>query len=158
MERIMKILLVDDSENDRETLKLMLEDKFDQLGLPLPDFIEVCNGWSAYRFLKDGLRPDFTIVDYDMPNMNGIELIDKILCEFSDPEIKKMKIAVYSGYSKIRHEAERRGCHFFMKIVDNEALYERAIFYYDSLLTISGKPADRNHVICCYEHVMHTCK
>ena len=61
------VLLVDDDVHVRETVAEMLRDGgFDP--------VEAENGGQALRALKDGLRPDLLVVDFAMPDMNGIDV------------------------------------------------------------------------------------
>ena len=72
----MKILLVDDSRTMRNIQKKTLE----ALG-PGVEFSEAGDGLEALTVLasaKSGGGFDLVMVDWNMPNMNGLELITKI--------------------------------------------------------------------------------
>ncbi|MBP3366540.1 MAG: response regulator [Treponema sp.] len=64
-----KILIVDDSQMNRELLADMLEDNF--------DVFEAADGKEAYSAILAG-KHDFSVMllDYIMPNMNGFELLE----------------------------------------------------------------------------------
>jgi two-component system chemotaxis response regulator CheY len=67
----MKILLVDDSRTIRAIQKNVLKQ------LNLVDILEAGDGLEALTILS-GQRPDLMIVDWNMPNMDGITLVRKV--------------------------------------------------------------------------------
>ncbi len=67
----MKILLVDDSRTIRNIQKNVLA----QLGYT--DVMEASDGVEALKQIAE-VRPDLTLVDWNMPNMDGISLVRKI--------------------------------------------------------------------------------
>jgi two-component system chemotaxis response regulator CheY len=67
----MKVLLVDDSRTIRNIQKNVLS----QLGHT--DIAEAGDGLEALQRLEEGL-PDLVLIDWNMPNMDGITLVRKI--------------------------------------------------------------------------------
>ncbi|MCH7992956.1 MAG: response regulator [Planctomycetes bacterium] len=67
----MKILLVDDSKTIRNIQKNALK----QIGFE--DVAEAADGLEALTEIANG-RPDLMIVDWNMPNMDGITLVRKV--------------------------------------------------------------------------------
>ncbi len=67
----MKILLVDDSRTIRAIQKNVLKQ------LQLEDVLEAGDGIEALKILATQ-RPDLMIVDWNMPNMDGITLVRKV--------------------------------------------------------------------------------
>ena len=67
----MKILLVDDSRTIRNIQKNVLA----QIGYT--DVIEAADGVEALNLIGQN-RPDLALVDWNMPNMDGITLVRKI--------------------------------------------------------------------------------
>jgi two-component system, chemotaxis family, chemotaxis protein CheY len=67
----MKILLVDDSRTIRNIQKNVLA----KLGYS--DIMEASDGVEALKQIGE-LRPDLALVDWNMPNMDGITLVRKI--------------------------------------------------------------------------------
>jgi two-component system, chemotaxis family, chemotaxis protein CheY len=67
----MKILLVDDSRTIRNIQKNVLG----QLGYN--DILEAGDGLEALQVLKE-TRPDMMLVDWNMPNMDGLSLIKAV--------------------------------------------------------------------------------
>lgn len=67
----MKIMLVDDSRTIRNIQKNVLA----QIGYT--DVVEAADGVEALKQIGEG-RPDLVLVDWNMPNMDGITLVRKI--------------------------------------------------------------------------------
>ena len=67
----MKIMLVDDSRTIRNIQKNVLA----QLGFK--DVVEAADGVEALKMIADS-KPDMALVDWNMPNMDGITLVRKI--------------------------------------------------------------------------------
>lgn len=65
------ILVVDDDEGILETLKYILNDAGNFY------VITATNGFQALNIVE-GVRPDFFLFDYQLPDMNGIELYHRI--------------------------------------------------------------------------------
>ena len=66
-----KILLVDDEKDIREVVHLSLSDMGYQV-------FEAEDGEEALRIFRDA-QPPIVLTDIKMPNMDGIELLQKIL-------------------------------------------------------------------------------
>jgi signal transduction histidine kinase len=107
-----KILLVDDEPDIREVLNLSLSD----LGYHV---FEAENGESALSKFKE-VRPPIVLTDIKMPNMDGIELLQKVKHENPDTEVimitghGDMDLAIKS----LKYEATD----FIAKPIDVEAL------------------------------------
>ncbi|MBI4620029.1 MAG: chemotaxis response regulator CheY [Desulfobacterales bacterium] len=76
----MKFLVVDDFSTMRRIVKNILK----QLGYE--EIEEAEDGVNAYAKLKSG-RFGFVVCDWNMPNMDGLQLLKKIR---NDPELKDM--------------------------------------------------------------------
>ena len=86
---LIRILIVDDHPLVREGISLMLADRTDMAVAG-----EACDGSEAVeRFRK--LRPDVTLMDLQMPIMNGVEAIRTIHSEFPDARI--LVLTTYAG-------------------------------------------------------------
>lgn len=86
----MKILVVDDFSTMRRIVKNILK----QLGYENIDEAE--DGVQAYSKLKNG-GFGFVVADWNMPNMDGIELLKKVR---SDPELKDMPFLMVTAEAK----------------------------------------------------------
>ena len=106
----MKILIVDDNPKVREVVRDYLPDAFDEI-------YECGNGNQAFALYKKHL-PDWVLMDWEMPEMNGITAIREIIAEF--PTANICMVTAFDE-AEIRAEAFAAGaCGFVLK--DN--LYE----------------------------------
>lgn len=125
------IMIVDDDCDGREFLALYLERKFRSLSNrgavamhAMPKIIMAEDAERAWQLLKDEqLDPGLLVVDFQMPRMNGAELIGKI-----QEELKlNSEIVLYSGFFPARNEAEKLGCRFVFKLDGEKEIFELAL-------------------------------
>jgi two-component system chemotaxis response regulator CheY len=84
----MKMLLIDDDAVSRLALRNIF-------GPPLGwEVLEASDGQQALELLNAGVRPEFCVVDLQMPNMSGIEFLKQVR---SDPYLEKCRVAVTSS-------------------------------------------------------------
>ena len=74
----MKILIVDDSS----TMRRIIGNVVQQLGVAKEDFDEAEDGVVAWKLLGENSY-DVVLTDWNMPNMNGLQLVQKIRGEGS---------------------------------------------------------------------------
>ncbi len=109
------VLLVDDSMVMRKTLKSILE----RAGYNV--VAQAANGVEAYREYAL-TQPDFVTMDIGMPDMNGIQAVQKILKDFPDA-----KIVMISSMDEKQMviEALRSGAkHYILKPVTYEKVLQ----------------------------------
>ena len=75
----MKVLIVDDNEKVRLLLR-------DHLPASADEIYECGDGDEAFA-LFDKHRPDWVLMDWEMPNVNGITAIREIIAEFPKANI-----------------------------------------------------------------------
>jgi len=106
MKRKIKVLIVDDSFLMRKLIKEILEEdpEIKVVGMAK-------DGFEAIKLIKN-LEPDVITLDYEMPEMNGIELLEKIM------KYKPTPCIMVSAYTKegaeITLEALSRGAFDFV--------------------------------------------
>lgn len=93
----MKILVVEDEKNMRVLLSHLLAK------LPNVEVIEASSGHEAWQLLEHGLRPDLCMTDLDMPEMGGIELVQRIR---SSAPLKHLKVIMCSAVKERRRVEE----------------------------------------------------
>jgi DNA-binding NarL/FixJ family response regulator len=73
MPRLCNLIIADDHHIIRQSLRAILEKdgEFSFLG-------EACNGFEVLDILKRGLVPDILILDLSMPEMSGLETLQRI--------------------------------------------------------------------------------
>ena len=79
----MKLLIVDDSSTMRRIIKNTLA------RLNYKDVAEGEDGLAAWEYLDDHPDVEMLITDWNMPNMNGLELVKKVR---SDPRFTELPI------------------------------------------------------------------
>jgi two-component system, chemotaxis family, chemotaxis protein CheY len=72
LERSVKVLLVDDSGVMRKIIARALH------ALWIEDVVEAADGLEAVAAFGDGVGFDLILTDWNMPNMNGLELVTAI--------------------------------------------------------------------------------
>ena len=74
------VLVIDDNEKNR----IILKDTLNHYGIKVE---AVENGIKAIDMIKNGYKPDIAIVDYNMPEMNGLETIKGIRNYLKDKDL-----------------------------------------------------------------------
>lgn len=72
----MKIMIVDDST----AMRLIVKRTLRQAGFEGHDIVECEDGYIALGSIKRA-KPDLVLSDWNMPNMTGIELLEKLTAE-----------------------------------------------------------------------------
>jgi len=100
----MTFLVVDDMDNMRRSVRAML--KLVQYGKA---YHEAVNGKEAWAMLKndEGVKFDFIISDWNMPKMNGTELLNLIRADKSLREIPFLMITAEANQSIVAEAAEQ---------------------------------------------------
>lgn len=70
----MRILIVDDSS----TMRRIIGNVVQQLGVAKEDFDEAEDGVVAWKLFQEKNNYDVVLTDWNMPNMNGLELVQTI--------------------------------------------------------------------------------
>lgn len=125
-----KIYLVDDNDTIQQFLNFRLSGKYDLKIFP--------DGTTIYNQLRfDKFLPDLLIIDIGLPDMNGIELIDKIK---RSNFLKQIPIIVLSGANKsdVRIEALKAGAEYFMLKPFNPTEFELVVQKIISKVNISA--------------------
>lgn len=117
-----KILVVDDHPSVREALRLLLE----SCGY---DCVSVADGTEALTQLRAG-RFDVIVTDYEMPNMNGLELLESLA---SGQTLPLQPVILHTGNR-------------------TEVLVKRAMSA--GACDVLPKPAGPQEVIAALEHAM----
>ena len=104
-ERPARILVVDDEENIRKSLRMILEYE----GYSL---IEASTGEEALSLLKETVDVDLVFLDVKLPGMDGLEVLSEIKKRPVSPEV-----VVISGHGTIQNavEATKRGAFEFLE-------------------------------------------
>jgi two-component system chemotaxis response regulator CheY len=113
----MRALIVDDSRFVRDFLRGLLEEKGIECN-------EASDGRAALEHLHSGTHFDFALVDWNMPVMNGLEMLRQLRAEgYSD--LKVMMVTTEAENDYILGALEAGADEYLMKPFDDEALEEK---------------------------------
>jgi two-component system chemotaxis response regulator CheY len=117
MEVTMRALIVDDSRFVRGYLRGLLEEK----GI---ECAEAGDGQAGMDQLNSGLSFDVALIDWNMPVMNGLEMLKQMRAEgFSD--VKVMMVTTEAENDFILRALDAGADEYLMKPFDDEALTEK---------------------------------
>jgi two-component system, chemotaxis family, chemotaxis protein CheY len=115
----MKVLIIDDNEKVRLLLR-------DYLPTSVDEIYECADGGEAFALYQKH-RPDWVLMDWEMPNVNGITAIRRIIAEF--PKAHICMVTAFDDEA-IRAEALSAGARRFV-LKDN--LFELEAILVDEL-------------------------
>lgn len=92
----MKILIVDDSS----TMRRIIGNVVQQLGHTKEDFDEAEDGLKAWKLLNEG-QYDVILTDWNMPNMNGLDLVKKVRSEGAHQKTPIIMITTEGGKGEV---------------------------------------------------------
>ena len=91
----MRILIVDDST----TMRRIIGNVVQQLGVAKEDFDEAEDGVVAWKLFQEKGNYDVVLTDWNMPNMNGLELVKTIRAK--DKKIPIVMITTEGGKGEV---------------------------------------------------------
>ncbi len=142
MEQKIKILLVDDHNLVRKGFRALLEEL---------DFVEIvgeaANGKEAITLLRNGVRPNVVLLDYEMPVMNGLEATSEIKHDYFG--VKVIMLTMLQSKELVQEAVEKGVSGFLFKNTSLEELSEAiqrvaagsTYFSSEVTLTLLSKPA-----------------
>jgi two-component system chemotaxis response regulator CheY len=92
----MKILIVDDSS----TMRRIIGNVVMQLGIDKEDFDEAEDGLKAWNMLNNK-KYDVILTDWNMPNMNGLDLVKKVRKEGNHQSTPIIMITTEGGKGEV---------------------------------------------------------
>lgn len=118
----MKILIVEDSKNDRELMKYLLESRFQQTA----KFREADNLKTAFDYLERG-DIDCVILDLQLPDSVGKETFEKLVKRFPDVPVVVM---THNKDRELALDMIQKGAQEFVikNFTDEEELFRRVLF------------------------------
>jgi CheY-like chemotaxis protein len=102
-----KILIADDSNTMRSVTKVHL------MGLGY-EFVEAEDGGRAYLLAKIG-RFDLALIDYQMPQLTGLEILEKIRAEKGDVRTLPIVLLTATHEHTLRARAQALGVSGFVR-------------------------------------------
>lgn len=118
MESKIQVLVIDDSRTMRLILGRMLRD----LGL---DVSEASNGRDALTQLDAGLSPSVILVDWNMPEMTGIEFVEAVRQPPYESTAKLVMVTTETEVPQVRRALASGADEYVMKPFTSDAIIEK---------------------------------
>ena len=116
----MRALVVDDSRSMRTIILKQLK----ELGF---EVYEAENGLEAMSRLHEVKNIHLVLLDWNMPEMDGLEVLSLIRAEPAYKEVRVMMVTTESEMSRVATALEAGASEYLMKPFDREALLEKLI-------------------------------
>jgi two-component system chemotaxis response regulator CheY len=114
----MLALVVDDSRAMRMILRrIMIEQGY--------EVVEAADGQEALDVLEGGARPDVALIDWNMPNVDGLELVVRIRKTPEWRSITLMMVTTESEYDQIVRALAAGAHEYVIKPFTPEAIVEK---------------------------------
>ena len=110
-----RVLVVDDELGPRESLRMILK--------PSYEIVTAESGEAALKTLG-AFRPDLVFMDIKMPQMDGIELLQRI--KRADPSIEVVMITAYASLDTVRNALTHGAFEYLIKPFSRQDLEETA--------------------------------
>jgi two-component system chemotaxis response regulator CheY len=116
----MKALVVDDSKAIRSIISKHLK----ALGF---EVVEADNGVDALVQLKKMGGADIALLDWNMPEMNGFEFLERVRKDSEFADLRVMMVTTESEMSQVAKALEAGASEYLMKPFTKEALLEKLV-------------------------------
>lgn len=116
----MRILIVDDSS----TMRRIIGNVVMQLGFAKDDFDEAEDGVKAWKLLCES-HYDVVLTDWNMPNMNGLDLVKKIRSEGAHQKTPIIMITTEGGKGEVITALKAGVNNYIVKPFNAEVLKEK---------------------------------
>src|ERR1700744_1537615 len=116
--KIMRALIVDDSRSMRMILGKALKEAGFQIS-------EAADGREALDRLNRGDDPDLVLVDWNMPVMNGYELVCAVRANPLLSNVRLMMVTTESSMGQLRQAMDAGADEYLMKPFTKEQLVEK---------------------------------
>ena len=115
----MRILIVDDSS----TMRRIIGNVVQQLGVAKDDFDEAEDGVVAWKLFQEKNNYDVVLTDWNMPNMNGLELVKTIRAK--DKKVPIVMITTEGGKGEVITALKAGVNNYIVKPFSAEILKEK---------------------------------
>ncbi|MBI5767717.1 MAG: response regulator [Verrucomicrobia bacterium] len=114
----MRLLIVDDSQ----TMRSILASYADHLGF---ETCQAPDGLAALALLEKDSDFDAVLIDWDMPNLNGLGLLKAIRANPEFDGLKTMMVTAQSGYEHLSEAIHCGADDYLMKPLDEPMFGEK---------------------------------
>lgn len=116
----MRILIVDDSS----TMRRIIGNVVTQLGFTKEDYDEAEDGVKAWNLLQEN-NYDVILTDWNMPNMNGLQLVQKVRSEGTHLKTPIIMITTEGGKTEVITALKAGVNNYIVKPFNAETLKEK---------------------------------
>lgn len=116
----MVALVVDDSRAMRTVVGRIVR----ELGF---EVVEAANGRDALARLHEGLRPRFALVDWNMPQMSGLEFVQSVRSDAAHSDLTVMMVTTEIETTQVQRALAAGANEYLMKPFTREALVEKLL-------------------------------
>lgn len=117
----MRFLVVDDST----TMRRIITNVISQLGIDKSDIFEAEDGKVALKILDSGEKIDILLTDWNMPNMNGLELVKAVRKNPNFGKIPILMITTEGGKAEVVNALKAGVNNYIVKPFNAEILKEK---------------------------------
>ncbi len=114
----MRALVIDDSRAIRRIIGEMLRD----IGF---EVVEASNGLEALQRLEEFGKPDIALVDWNMPEMNGLEFIKAVRAKSEYGDLPLMMVTTETEMERMAAAFVAGVNEYVMKPFDRETIMEK---------------------------------
>jgi PAS domain S-box-containing protein len=151
LEFIKKVLIVDDNRNNRIILREMF-------ALQNIEVIEAENGYAALEIMGNDADYDVILMDYHMPDMNGLETIEKVREIVDAGPVVKPVVLLYSSSDNedVIKDCERLKVDFrLVKPIKTQELFQSLSRLHQKIPeVVISEPATTNVKNECEKHIV----
>jgi two-component system chemotaxis response regulator CheY len=116
----MRALVVDDSR----AMRSIIRRHFDQLGIQVD---EAASGAEALFVLNQIPMPDVVLLDWNMPEMNGLDCLRRLRADAATANLRVMMVTTESEMAQVAMALEAGADEYLMKPFDRQALLEKLL-------------------------------
>ncbi len=114
----MRALVVDDSSAMRAVLRLILKKRDFQVS-------EAKNGLDALQVLEPADPFDLILIDWNMPSMNGFELLQRIRQEARHKPTKIVMVTTETAMAEMSHALDAGADEYIMKPFTPDIIFDK---------------------------------
>jgi two-component system chemotaxis response regulator CheY len=117
---MMRALVIDDSRAMRSILRNILS----ELDF---DVVEAADGKQAVRTLADDPRFDLALVDWNLPEMNGLEIVTEVRSTLGMTDIKLLMVTTETEFDRVAQALDAGADEYIMKPFDRDMLLDKLL-------------------------------
>jgi len=117
---MIRALVIDDSRAMRSILRAILSD------LDI-DVVEAADGREAVQTLTDDPGLDLALVDWNLPEMSGLEVVNQVRGTLGMTDIKLLMVTTETEFERVAQALEAGADEYIMKPFDRDMLVDKLL-------------------------------